>query len=182
MLRLTLRALLVGVLASVALAGDSTAGPFNPDRLAPDQILRVGQICTSVIGVQPGEEHYDSCVASLSTSVRRRTRARALQSARSDCGAKGLTPDTPGMAECVLRSSASGQRSASSATQGSAIDPSGGRPEAVPAKSYFAASPGEMLDRERLSCAELGLDPTTSAFASCVSDLRSALFAADNPM
>jgi hypothetical protein len=48
-------------------------------------------------------------------------------------------------------------------------------------KSYLSVSNRDQFGREQLACAELGLNPVSGAFDSCVAGLRSALFAADNP-
>jgi hypothetical protein len=49
-------------------------------------------------------------------------------------------------------------------------------------KDYAYASRREIHHREELSCAGLGIDPGSGAFATCVASLDAALFRADNPM
>ncbi|MDB5459252.1 MAG: hypothetical protein JWO72_993, partial [Caulobacteraceae bacterium] len=48
-------------------------------------------------------------------------------------------------------------------------------------KSYFYTSNRDRFRREQLACAQIGLDPVSGAFDSCVAGLRSTLFALDNP-
>ncbi len=81
--------------------------------------------------------------------------------------------------ECTLRTSDSEGFSA----RDERGDATGQGPEdGRPAKSYFYASPSETHHRMQLSCARLGLDPASGAFADCVAGLQASLFAADNPM
>ena len=49
------------------------------------------------------------------------------------------------------------------------------------AKSYAYAPQSEVHRREELSCARMGMNPSSGGFAECVAGLDSALFAADNP-
>jgi hypothetical protein len=159
------------VLVFAGAAGCAAAVPSSA--LSPEQASRVGQICRSTLGVEPGEAHYAGCVESLSASLNDLGRGRALARARGDCIDRGMGPGTPALAECVLRGSGAAVVSARTVRQAS---------ETGAPKSYFYTSPREVYRREQLSCARLGLDPTSRAFGGCVASLRSALFAADNPM
>jgi hypothetical protein len=159
------------VLAFAGAAGCAAAGPSGGP--SSDQASGVGQICRSTLGVEPGEAHYVGCVESLSASMNDLGRGRALARARGDCIDRGLRPDTPALAECVLHGSDAPVMSARTVSQAS---------EAGAPKSYFYTAPRDVYRREQLSCARLGLDPTSRAFGGCVAGLQSALFAADNPM
>lgn len=159
------------VLAFAGVSGCAAAG--SPGDLSSDRASGVGQICRSILGVEPGEAHYVGCVESLSASMNALGRGRALAQARGDCIDRGMRPDTPELAECVLRGSDAPVMSARIVSQTS---------EAGAPKSYFYTSPRDVYRREQLSCARLGLDPTSRAFGGCVASLQSALFAADNPM
>jgi hypothetical protein len=172
-LRRTLAAALVFALAS---AGACAAGAYDPDSLATAQRDRAGQICADVMRLSPGEEHYDSCVDTLSDSARSLGRGQALRAARGICLDRGLTPGSASWGECELRV-ADGRSDAASypmSSLGRMDGPAG-------AKSYFYASPHDVHRREALACARLGFDPADGAFASCVSGLQAAMFAADNP-
>jgi hypothetical protein len=166
---------MAGVVAFSGVAGCATAGayPYNPDRLAEAPLGQIGHLCQAVIGVQPPEERYFVCIASLSDSMKNIDRGQALEQARRDCLSKGL--GGPDLAVCIVRSA--DQEHAS----GPGLAMSGPMEEPGLSKTYPYASQRELHRREELSCARLGLDPAGGAFASCVGGLDSALFAADNP-
>jgi hypothetical protein len=167
-------AVMGGMLAFAGAGGCATAGvyPYNPDRLADDQI---SQVCQSVVGVEPSEARYFACVGALSDSAKNLGRGRALQQARGDCLSRGYRPGSPDLDVCVVQSS--------DQARATAPDMAMSHPMEAPglAKSYAYAPQREVHRREELSCARMGLDPSSGAFASCVAGLDSALFAADNP-
>lgn len=176
-----IRRLLVLLGAGAVTAGIgsyASAEPYNPGGLDHNQLSEVGDVCQSVLRVRPGEEHYVSCVESLSGAVRNLGQGQSLSRARDMCLQRGLAPDTPELAECTLRTSQAvgdaGPRYQQRHVWGA--EPPGAT------KSYFSASPQEVYRREQLSCAHLGLDPASGGFNSCVADLQASLFAADNPM
>jgi hypothetical protein len=173
----TARTGVVAFAAIVGLAACATASPYpyNPERLADGQAGRIGQVCQSVIGVQPPEARYFACIGSLSDSARNLGRGRALQQAREDCEARGLRPGSAGLAVCVVQSAGDGRTSAPEISTDSSM------PAPGLAKTYPYASQRDVHRREELSCARLGLDPAGGAFANCVGGLDSALFEADNP-
>jgi hypothetical protein len=128
------------------------------------------------VGLPSGEEHYEACVQSLSDTQENAVSRVALSRARDACRKRGFAPGTPALAKCAL--------GASDTSLATSVDPSPDRTVAPPGgrRSYFAVSPGMAFRRDQLACAELGLDPTGSAFSACAADLRAALAAADNPM
>jgi hypothetical protein len=166
------------VLLALACASASHAG--DAENPSASQAVSVRNICRSIIGVSPGEAHFDACVQSLSDSLRASDRDRALLDARNDCASKGMARDSSELAECTLRAadSISARRPLSESDAGAqdADQPSG------PARSYFSTSPRDAFRRDQLACARLGLDPTGAPFAHCVASLQAGLFSADNPM
>jgi hypothetical protein len=170
-------ATLACALAFTGIAASAAAGPYpyNPDRLDQAQLGQIGRACQAVVGVQPPESRYFACVGSLSDSARNVDRGRALHQAQNDCLTKGFRPGSPDLDVCVVQS----------ARDGGAPRPelAMSRPMEEPglSKTYPYASQREVHRREELSCARLGLDPASSAFASCVGGLDSALDQADNP-
>jgi hypothetical protein len=157
-------AAVAGMLALAGFAGGANAGPYpyNPDRLDQGQVVQVGDVCRTVVGVEPSEARYYACVGALSDSAKNLGRGRALQQARGDCLRRGYRAGSPDLDVCTVQS-ADRQRTA------------------APDMSYAYAPQREVHRREELSCARMGMDPSSGAFASCVAGLDSALFAADNP-
>jgi hypothetical protein len=159
---------------ALAFAGVATAAlarPSNPD----GQLSRVGQICSSVLGVQPGQAQYDGCAESLSGSLHGANQGASLWAAHDACLDKGLKSGSADLAVCTLQSS----RAKPADIKASDLTLTGVGP--APAKSYFSASNRDRFHREQLACAELGLNPVSSAFDGCVAGLRSNLFELDNP-
>jgi hypothetical protein len=151
----------ISALALTSAAVCAEAATSNPSTPAADQIGGVGEICQTVIRLQPNGAQYEGCVSSLSGSLQALSQDRALQQAHADCVHMAFKSESPASAECALQSSDI-ERGAS--------------------KSYFSASPQEVFRREQLSCARLGFEPDGAAFAGCVADLQATLFAADDPM
>jgi hypothetical protein len=165
---------------ALALAGAAAVslGQAGSARAAPhDQRSRVGDICGSTVGLEPGQAQYDACLASLSGSLRGLSQGRAAWAAHDACLDEGLKPGSPDLAVCTLQS-IKAKSSGGSATALTLTNTSAAR-GAI--RSYFSVSNGDRFRREQLGCAQLGLDPVSGAFDSCVAGLRSALFAADNP-
>ncbi len=182
-------------MGSVACA---SAAPFNPDQLATGQVDRVAAICQNVMGLDPAEpetwgihtgvanldnwtSHYRGCVFSLSNSLTSVNAERATSEAAQACRAKGLEPGSPDLAVCVLQAAEAAPIPAATSTVTSGSEP----PDhgLTPASgSFYNASHRELSQREALACAELGLEPASSPFASCVRNLKATFFAIDNPV
>jgi hypothetical protein len=164
-------------LAFASISACANAGPYNPDNLPADQVTNVDTLCQSVMGLRPGAANYGACVDSLMGSARGVERGEALQSGREACLNRGLRPGGAGFGVCELQSAQADSiplKGADATVISTADEPGGSR-------SYAYTSPKNVFRREQLSCARLGLDPADEAFGSCVADLQSALFAADNP-
>jgi hypothetical protein len=58
--------------------------------------------CAIVLGLDPSGCQYDTCIRSLDRSLAERDQARLVQTGRSACANKGLQPETPAFAVCVL--------------------------------------------------------------------------------
>ncbi len=172
--------LLIGAISVAGAAGCATAGPFNPERLPPEQLSQVQQICRSVMGIPAGIGLSTDCVANLSSSAAALSHGRsngvALDAARRACLDKGLKAGDPALAVCEL-STASDYRAPATGTAAVRIDTSD---LTAPAKSYFYASFAEVRRREQMACARLGYDPINASFANCVASLDSALFASEH--
>jgi len=176
-------AIIASALLMAAPAGRAMAEPYNPYNFPADQVARIGDVCQSVIGVQPGESHYVRCVVSLTGSLHNLSRGQDLAQARQGCLRQGLEPETPALSECVLHTAQATPLPAwASPTAPSNVSKASDTGEARPFKSYFYASPRDVHRRVEESCAQLGFDPRSDAFARCTASLRASLFAADNPM
>jgi hypothetical protein len=170
-------AAMAGVFAFAGLAAGAHAAPYpyNPDGLDGGQTSQIAQTCRSVVGVGPSDARYYACVGALSGSAKNLDRGRALQQARGDCLSHGYGAGSPDLDVCVVQS-AGRERPA-------APDMAMSRPMEEPGRtrSYAYAPQSEVHRREELSCARMGMDPSSGGFAECVAGLDSALFAADNP-
>jgi hypothetical protein len=187
-------AALLSATVSIAAAGCASAAPYNPESLRADQLARVETICQSVMGLSPsepyspvwgsatnpgltgGENHYQGCIASLSASLRTVDSAKTAWQANQDCVAQGFRPDSPDLAECVLRSLK---------TRPAALPPVA-EPVSItmtpPKGSFFTASGREVRNREERACAALGLNPAYGGFDNCVKTLGDTFDLIDNPL
>ncbi len=191
-------AVALGIVACITIAACASAAAYNPDQLGTGQADRVAAICQDVMGLTPSEgltygihtgvsnldtwtSHYRGCVSSLSSSLASVNSERAASQAEQACRAKGLEPGSPELAVCVLQSTetASSPAAPGAATAGAAPPDRGLMPASG---SFYKASNRELTRREQLACAELGLEPASSPFASCVRNLKATFYAIDNPV
>ncbi|HXQ17530.1 MAG TPA: hypothetical protein VN814_23170 [Caulobacteraceae bacterium] len=163
-----LRAWLIGtalVVGAAVAPGGANAGSYADDG-------KVGVVCASIVGVQPGEKHYAACVESLSRSLDGLRAGEGMELARQGCLAHGYQPNTSGLAECELAAAAPAPTA--SGPDYPAANPGGSR-------SYFLVSRETAFRRDQLACARLGFDPTQAPFGDCAADLRAALARASEP-
>jgi len=164
-------------LAFTNVAGCATTGPFNPDSLSAAEIGRVGQICRSVVGLQPMETHYDACVQSLSDTVKERDELTDAEQARNACLAQGDRPGSTKLDVCeASQTAADPPGQPAGAADPAPLDAN------PPVKSYFMVSRATAFRRERVACAELGFEPATRAFEKCATGLEAAILGANNPL
>ncbi len=156
----------VGLVASALLAtGPAAANPFGSEGIGPPQAEQAGEVCRRVMGLEPGETQFDSCVGSLSRDLRGQQEGLLLMVARQACLRRGLPVGSADLAECELdtaRSMPASEHLHTSATL----------PRA--STSFFRTTPGEAFQRAQSSCAALGLEPVSDAFASCVANLNAS--------
>lgn len=188
--------LVAALAASVVAAGAAQAAPYNPGQLPANQLTRVQDVCVRVMGLNsgepestvwgaavapgltPGENHYQGCVASLSSSLRAQAQVAARVQADADCRLEGAGDDMASRAQCVLTAlnDGRGDRSAQSSIlfRTASVDP-------VAHGSFYRTGHHERLRREEAACAAIGLNPAGEAFAPCVKGLIDTFFAIDNP-
>ena len=186
-------ATLLSASVSIVAAGCASAAPYNPENLRPGQLTRIESICQSVMGLSPtepyspvaptatnpgitgGENHYQGCIASLSASLRTMDSGQTAWQANQNCISQGLKPDSPDLAECVLKSLKTESDS----------PPATAEPVSIrltpPKGSFFTASGHEVRNREERACAALGLNPAYGGFVSCVKNLGDTFDLIDNP-
>ncbi len=156
----------VGVIASALLAtACAAAGPSGSEGIGSPQVEQLGQVCRQVMGLEPGETQFDSCVGSLSRELRGQRQALQLMSARQACLGRGLPVGSADLAECELDMAGNMPASGHLHT-----------PAALPraSTSFFRTTPGQAFRRAQTSCAALGLEPVSDAFASCVANLNAS--------
>ena len=176
-------------LACVSIAAYAIQPTYNPQHLNAAQISQADKICQTVMGLRPSDtltdnrwpgnpdpgsstNEYRGCVASLSHSLENITAARAESQADQNCRAKGLEPGSSDFAVCALQTVEANQSlkqiRLASLDAKPFIEQAG--------KDAHAAVPGN-VSKERLACAEIGLEPQAAAFASCVEGLRAVMSA-----
>ena len=176
-------------LACVSIAAYATEPAYNPQHLNAAQISQVDEICQTVMGLRPSDaltdnlwpgnpdhgsstNEYRGCVASLSQSMENIPAARAENKADQNCRAKGLEPGSSDFAVCALQ--AVEAKPGSERIQLASLD---AKPFIEQArKDAPAAVPGS-VSKERVACAEIGLEPKAAAFTSCVEGLRDVMSA-----
>ena len=176
-------------LACVSIAVYATEPTYNPQHLNAAQISQVDGICQRVMGLRPSDaltdnlwpgnpdhgsstNEYRGCVASLSQSMENIAAARAESQADQNCRAKGLEPGSSDFAVCALQ--AVEAKPGSEQLQLASLD---AKPFIEQArKDARAVVPGS-VSKERLACAEIGLEPKAEAFTKCVEGLRAVMSA-----
>ena len=97
--RATASAAIVGAaaIALLAFVHTSANAEENSSRMAQEH-----HACAVVLGLDPSGRQYDTCIRSLDRSLAERDQAQLVRTGRSACAQKGLQPDTPTFAVCVL--------------------------------------------------------------------------------
>jgi hypothetical protein len=165
---------LTACLAAFAIALASAQG-CGAQPAAADSGGSIGDICTRIVGLSPGERHYAACVDSLTRSAAAQHRGEDLDEARQACLAQGAAPHSSALAQCEL-SAADAARATPPHWDGPGAAVPGGR------RSYFEVSRQTGFERDRMACAQLGLEPVNPSFDQCAADLRASLAQASMPM
>lgn len=148
------------VLSSAMLSGCATAGASNPYSLPPDQLASISQICHSTIGGTDKDPHYGVCVDSLSSKISEQRRNAKLAQADATCREAGVQPGAA-LALCVLDHTSANK---------------------VPTSSRQGDTAADILQREKIACAKIGLNPAGGSFADCVADMQDGFDKVDAPM
>jgi hypothetical protein len=138
--------------------------------MSPEQATLVSATCTNVMGLRKGESYFADCQDSLAHSLARRVAAYSMAASEDGCRHQGLPAGSAALATCTLDSQTGG-RMAPLTPQPIAFST-----EATEAgKSYYDVTNGVRFQRERYSCAQLGLMPNSGLFGECVTSLEGAL-------
>lgn len=149
----------------------------------PRQAALVRATCEGIMRVGHSAVDLAACTQSLSDSLAAREEGYVAVQSDKACAAQGFQPGTAQFATCVLDH----KRGFGAARTNAAADNAPAQLTYDPAKDvgasqgYYDASFDTKRRREEYSCAQLGLDPDSSAFGQCVADLDANLFYADHP-
>ena len=156
---------------SVFAGGLATLGgpAFSQSTMPAAQQAYLKEICTKITRVQNSAESL-GCVESLSDSLAAVQEGRIAAANDRDCRARGLANGTPQFAQCAID-----RRYGGAADDAPAL-------KTVIVPSDVAADNGWRFGtfaarhrREQASCAQLGIDPGSQVFVSCVNGLETAL-------
>jgi hypothetical protein len=142
--------------------------------LTPDQSSLIDATCTKVMGLRKGESYFAECQDSLAHSMARKTAAAASVSAYGTCRSQNLAEGSAAFSVCVLN--AQDRMAASVPMQAQPVDLASADNVLENGKSYYSVTPTVQWQRERYSCAQLGLAPNSGLFGTCVASLSGALF------
>lgn len=128
----------------------------------------VRQTCNEIMGLRTGPE-FEACGGSLADTVRALQDASLTMQADQACSEQGLMRGTSEQAKCVVMFRRAAQNAVVTDADVATV------PAAEPWQSYFSMSQSQQAERAELSCAQVGLHPSTSGFWGCVSDLRHSI-------
>ena len=137
--------------------------------LSPAQSQLVNGICARVMGLRNGESYYVNCQDSLTQSLARKAMAEATAGAGDTCRARGLAIGSPALSVCMLNEESA--RGGSAAPM-QPVSLAGAQTTLQSDKDYYSVTPATRWQRERYSCAQLGLLPNSGLFGECVSSLE----------
>lgn len=139
------------------------------NNMSPAQLSLIDATCTHVMGFRQHDAYYLACQDSLSHSLARRDAAYRMVASDDACNRQGLKPGSAAQATCML----DGEHMAATAPVPQPVVFSTEATEA--GKSYYDVTNGVKFQRERYSCAQLGLMPNSGLFGQCVAGLEGAL-------
>ncbi|HKU54433.1 MAG TPA: hypothetical protein VJP60_03655 [Rhizomicrobium sp.] len=134
-----------------------------------EQLSLVDTTCTQIMGLKKGEYYFAMCRESLSNTLAARKEGQDMAAAYKDCRQRGLADGTAAFSTCMLDSGATGPNPQPVTV---AYTPA---PGTEPGKSFYSVPPHVQFQRERYSCAQLGLLPGSGAFGQCVAGLEGAM-------
>ncbi len=181
------RVILASVSISALLAAQGSVAQNREHLLTPQQTAMIKATCQTVMHIgYHNAVDLDACMGSLSDSLAAKAQGDISWKSDADCAAQGLARDTPAFSMCVL------DRQNGYVARISQTNEAAGAPPSAPtslaydaqkdnSQAYYDSSFDTKRRREQYSCAQLGIDPVSSAFGQCVADLDADLFNADHP-
>ena len=139
------------------------------NNMSPQQLSLIDTTCNTVMGLHHRDAYFLACEDSLSHSMARRDAAFRMVQGEDACDRQGLKPGSAALASCMLDSEQAG----ASAPVPQPVAFTDASTEA--GKSYYDVTNGVKFQRERYSCAQLGLMPNSGLFGQCVASLEGAL-------
>jgi hypothetical protein len=174
--------ILLASLTALPLLAACAAFQASATEATPQQTAMLEATCSKVMRLKDWTSEYQGCVSSLSDSLAYRVHQERVGNAYVDCAQNGLKRDTIEFSRCVLD-----RENAGTATGGPSGGPAATRDVAyvTPAdtnpEDYFEASFDTRHRREQYACAQLGLQPESGNFVSCVNKLDTDLFNIEHP-
>jgi hypothetical protein len=162
----------IGALAFAGLAANAQAASYGSHNMAENQSPQAQQICETVMGLQSGDDRYESCVSSVADLEMNANRSQAVVRARNACFAQGLKAGSAELGDCLLQAD-DAKPAADAAMAPTTVN------LMVADLPRFSAD--NAYPRERQACARLGFDPAFSAFSSCVASLQTVVHKDDIP-
>lgn len=171
------------IVISMALLAGACAQMQTPDIVTPQQTVAVKAICARVVRLREGDAEFDGCVSDLSDVMAQRVQyAMAVRSYKA-CAAAGHARNTPDFSRCVL------DQKKQAVMQGASLSDAVLRmnvadiaPADSSAQSYYSAGFDMRRQREEYACAQLGLEPGSGSFLTCVNKLDTDLFNIAHPL
>lgn len=154
--------------------------PSGAQNVSPKQTAAIEATCNKVMRLPPGAE-FGACVSSLSDSAAALKNAESANRAYDACEQAGLKRETPEFSRCVLDRENAQNGPNISTGPATKLDAAFIAPVDANQDSYFASSFSVRHRREQYACAQLGLEPNTGAFTSCVSNLDMEIFVVEHP-
>lgn len=171
MLRVFAVAALVPLLAGCAILQVAA----QEKEITPQQTAALKATCSKIMRLREGQPEYLACVSSLSHSLAYQLVVDQAADADHDCAGAEMVRDTPGFSRCVLdHEYMSRDRrlpSAAARLDAAYVAAADQSPD-----DYFGTTNIMRHRREQYACAQLGLDPGSRAFATCVRNLDTQIF------
>lgn len=150
--------------------------------VTPQQTAAIRATCSRVMRLRQGEAEFDGCVSDLSDTVAWEVRRARTTLAYGYCAASGLTRESPQFARCVLDREGA-QKAAGMPAAGKAVplNVADVKPADTDPDSYYSANFDIRHRREQYACAQMGLEPDSGPFVSCVNNIETDLFNIAHP-